>query len=835
MSCTKSFTFFNHALREFHIARKRIVLIRINSICRLPISLSSYIHYLIVFTYCYIFSQILTKMRHLIYIITLTLLIAVNKIETSDEPIQLVKPAGNHKDLELVEQNLKLLQYSDKPVAVVAVVGKFHSGKSFLMNQLMGKSTGFGVGPTVQPKTMGIWMWGKPLSFRSEKANQEIDLVFLDTEGFAANNVTENYDAKVFAVSTLISSHLLYNSVKIIDQSDIDYLELLARRTQLFALRSQLSKSKWTSDFDHDMLSFPPLTWVVQDFVQETYNQETPTEWLQRLMGSHSRESDNYTISLMDIFEEVDCHTLFVPAFDRDLLVDLSKAKDKDLHPEYRQERNALIKKLKDKVTPKEKSKKYVTGSDIAQLLRVLVNAANDGSLADVPSRWDTFVEKLQSTASDDCTTFYNKELDSYLNDKNKNEPVSLRMFDLQHQQIKAKAFELLEQLLHGLEDALTTARRDLGAGIEATYLTKRDLNEKKITLKCNDLKSKLELKAEEQLKKLILPQESVAIKKHADYICSQYVTNFQNQLQDLVDAETMKSLLSSLERSLSLLVTKLESSNRALMEKAIENIRELIMKSFDSGVGANNVGSVTKKPAVLNKIIEQYMVNSEEDFKVKTMQFVNETFYEASMALFKQDLQKRRESFIKKNQDAATSEIANSVIKFSEKFAERVSDKHIHLPIEESNLNSRLTHEGSTLVQEFEVKFADFKDCCDYEAQFNKLKQMIYAKGHEKQQENIKAYREIVRDVLKKAKEYIKMSEERYDSQYSFRKFVVQVATTSLSEGESSKWDERLKSKVIEDFISEDKDIVIMMEARKGLLSSIMGFLEYLLSLLGF
>ena len=48
-----------------------------------------------------------------------------------------------------------------EPVATVAVVGKYHSGKSFLLNQLMGKQAGFGVGPFVRPQTMGIWMWGQ--------------------------------------------------------------------------------------------------------------------------------------------------------------------------------------------------------------------------------------------------------------------------------------------------------------------------------------------------------------------------------------------------------------------------------------------------------------------------------------------------------------------------------------------------------------------------------------------------------------------------------------------------------------------------------------------------
>lgn len=769
----------------------------------------------------------------LVVITFLTSSVTSDVYDNNDRPIQLVKPAANHRDLELVESNLMLLRKLRGPVAMVAVVGKFHSGKSFLMNQLMGKSVGFGIGPSVQPKTMGIWMWGQPLVIESPKTGEKLNLVFLDTEGFAANNITENYDAKVFAVSTLLSSHLLYNSVKIIDQSDIDYLELLARRTQLFALRSQLSKSKWTTDFNHDMLTFPPLTWVVQDFVQETHNFETPTEWLHRLMGGHSRESDNYSISLLDIFETVECHTLFIPAFERELLTDLSRASDHDLNSDYRRERDQLIKKLKNEVVPKEKDDKFVTGPDLAQLLRVLVGAANDGSLADVPSRWDTFVERLQSTASDDCTTFYTKELDAFLVDKHRNEPVSMRAFDVQHQQIKAKAFELLEQLLHGLEDALLTARRDLGTGIETIYLTKRDLNDKKIKVKSNQVKSKLELVAEEQLQKIGIPLKSSSLKKHAESICSQLVRTFQEELSNLVDSETMKSLTEAFEKALNLTSVAVEAANRQKIESELKRVQDMVLKTFDEGVKHGH-SKMARKPSILNKIIDQMLKNSEEDFKVKTVQFSEESLYEASLALFRQGLTERKENCIKKNQELASDNIRLAVGKFSEKFAERVSSKHLHLPMDEANLNSRLNHEGQALVEDFETQFADFKDCCDFSSQLDRLAQSILAIGKEKQQENIKAYKEIVKDVLKRAKDLIKVSEEKYNNQYSFKKFVINVASRLMTEGKSANWDEKLKNKVIDDFIKEDPEIAALMESKKGIIASIVGFIEYLLSFIG-
>lgn len=748
----------------------------------------------------------------------------------SDAPIQLVKPAANHRDLELIEHNLMQLRKLQGPVAIVAVVGKFHSGKSFLMNQLMGKSAGFGIGPSVQPKTMGIWMWGQPLVYNSPKAGVKINLVFLDTEGFAASNVTENYDAKVFAVSTLMSSHLLYNSVKIIDQSDIDYLELLARRTQLFALRSQLSKSKWT-DFNHDMLTFPPLTWVVQDFVQETHNFETPSEWLHRLMGGHSRESDNYTISLLDIFEQVDCHTLFIPAFDRDLLTDLSRATDDDLSVDYKKERDNLTKKLKNQVMPKEKDNNFVTGSDLAQLLRVLVNAANDGSLADVPSRWDTFVDRLQSTASDDCTTFYTRELEAFLVGKLKNEPVSMRQFDLHHQQIKSKAFELLDQLLHGLDEALTIARRDLGTGIDAIYSTQRDLNDKKIKVKSNQIKSKLELVAEEQLKKIDLPLKSSNLKKQADSICSQLMKSFQDELTDLVDADTLQNLDKSFEKSLSLLSLSIESTNQRLIESSLTKVKNLVLTDFDQSLGSDK-NKVARKPSTLIKILDQMVSNSEEDYKVKTIQFLDESAYEPSLALFRQDLIKRRENLIKRNEDMAAHNIEASVPKITAKFADRIK---FSLPMDESALNSRLNHEGNSLIADFDTQFEDFKDCCGFEAKRLALTEAMLTIGKQKQKDNVRAYKDVVKDVLKRAKDLIQVSQDKYNNQYSFRQFVTQVASKMLSEGKSANWDPSLKDKVINDFIAEDPDITSLMESKKGFLAAIIGFLEWMLSFIGY
>ncbi len=46
------------------------------------------------------------------------------------------------------------------------VAGKYRTGKSFLLNRVIlnKKNEGFGVGPTINPCTKGLWVWGETMS-----------------------------------------------------------------------------------------------------------------------------------------------------------------------------------------------------------------------------------------------------------------------------------------------------------------------------------------------------------------------------------------------------------------------------------------------------------------------------------------------------------------------------------------------------------------------------------------------------------------------------------------------------------------------------------------------
>ena len=68
-------------------------------------------------------------------------------------------------------------------VAVCAVAGVYRTGKSYILNQLAGRQSGFGVGSSVQACTKGIWMWGAPRNLEGSTPGAPKHLLLLDTEG----------------------------------------------------------------------------------------------------------------------------------------------------------------------------------------------------------------------------------------------------------------------------------------------------------------------------------------------------------------------------------------------------------------------------------------------------------------------------------------------------------------------------------------------------------------------------------------------------------------------------------------------------------------------------
>ena len=679
----------------------------------------------------------------------------------------------------------------------------------------------------------------------------------MDTEGFAANNVSENYDAKIFAVSTLLSSQLLYNSVKIIDQSDIDYLELLARRTQLFALRSQMSRKKWTNDFNVDLLSFPPLVWVVQDFVQTTL-EESPKEWLHRLMDSHTRDNDLYEISLKDIFKSVDCHTLFLPAVKKHILNDLSTAKDSDLTEEYIFERQELIRKLKKQIVPKEKNNKPISGVELAALLEILVIAANDGSLADVPNRWDAFVTRLQQTAVEDCLKFYEADMNVLIVDQYNNNAINMKQFDEWHNQSLSRTVQLLNQLLHGLEEPLSKGLNTLKNSINIQYERNRDINEKKIKLKCSQVLHELEIRSEQLIKSIELPVHTSELLQKAKEILKSMKTEYINQISDLVDNSVIEDYLQTLTKSIKNQVSSLQLDNNRAIEAFFDKYIENAVEKFQTVTDSNYSRVKPRKPAILKRILEEGNNQALDLFNTECRKFTVESVYESKLAVLKVKLNDKIIELEKTNEKIAETYIEKESNRLVNEFKERTGSQFIPLPVNNTDLDSRLKLEYSKSIRDFSDLLSDFEVYKSYATLSQNFRLLLDEVCEQRRAENVKAFTKEVEIPLKTSKKIIILSHDKYSTVFSFKRFVSHlisflfsfsfeikyvfdlferqmhsVCLLHLDEGKPKYWSEKLKSEIITQFINDDKELVNLIENKSGIWSSIVGFFQWILWIL--
>ena len=143
---------------------------------------------------------------------------------------------GNPYAFCISDEAKEYLRTVDGPVAVVSIAGLYRTGKSYLLNVLLGRKNAqqmFHVGGTVNACTKGIWIWGQPLDDASQ---EQMTVIFLDTEGLGSTQRSNTQDTRLFALALLLSSTFLYNSRGSITSNSIKDLGLVVHLTKFIQL-----------------------------------------------------------------------------------------------------------------------------------------------------------------------------------------------------------------------------------------------------------------------------------------------------------------------------------------------------------------------------------------------------------------------------------------------------------------------------------------------------------------------------------------------------------------------------------------------------------------------
>ena len=98
----------------------------------------------------------------------------------------------------------ELIKSMNTGFGVIGVAGMYRTGKSYLLNRmLLNRQNGFGVGPSINPCTKGLWIWSKPIYGKSDDGSN-LPMLLIDTEGFGAFEEDHNHDIKIFTLAILL-------------------------------------------------------------------------------------------------------------------------------------------------------------------------------------------------------------------------------------------------------------------------------------------------------------------------------------------------------------------------------------------------------------------------------------------------------------------------------------------------------------------------------------------------------------------------------------------------------------------------------------------------------
>nr|CCA19932.1 guanylatebinding protein putative [Albugo laibachii Nc14] len=406
------------------------------------------------------------------------------------EPVCLIRCIG--EDLLVEEDTLQLLSTLNEAIAVICLAGQYRTGKSFFLNQLarlhpadpvpengVNKTVGFQVGSTTESCTRGVWIWDPIPSVRNAKGER---VIFMDTEGLAATDNDETFDAKIFSLGLLLSSLFVFNTMGVIDETAIDRLFLVSELTKHVCVSTtdtntpgNPTRNDETNEEDEDTIvrpidlapHFPPFVWLLRDFVLELKRKDgsvmTPNEYLEKQLElkpgeSHRiQERNNIRVNIQALFSRRECFTLVRPVLNEAKLRLASTLPEAELRPEFVKQMTHIKSHLLSVVAPKQLYGQVMNGKKLAFLVKCYVNTLNSGSIPDIKAAWQYVTEASCQSALMQATACYDSMMSQLVDieefEAQSGSICSLQEFETAHRDAQEKALEIYKT--HSVEGSM--------------------------------------------------------------------------------------------------------------------------------------------------------------------------------------------------------------------------------------------------------------------------------------------------------------------------------------------------------------------------------------------
>ena len=334
----------------------------------------------------------------------------------------------NGKFIITNQSKLILNQKKIKHLGIISLVGKYRTGKSFLLNRVIlnnKKKSGFLVGPTIKPCTKGIWIWSEPIMVKNN--NEEFPCFMIDTEGLSAYDEEANHDSKIFLIAILISSLFIFNSFGTIDENAINSLSFVLNLSKTLKIKNSFMENNKSELAEY----FPYFLWLLRDFslklVDKNGKNITEKEYLENALENLKGENDNEIIKeknkvrtlIRTYFPNRDCFAMVRPVEEEKNLQNLQFLSDDEFRTEFLEQAKNFRNKIFGEIKPKTFHGHFLSGSMLIELVQSILDSINDGGIPVIENNWKYVMIKESEKKCKELIERFHIELNEY-RDKNK-------------------------------------------------------------------------------------------------------------------------------------------------------------------------------------------------------------------------------------------------------------------------------------------------------------------------------------------------------------------------------------------------------------------------------
>ena len=325
-------------------------------------------------------------------------------------------------------------------IGIISLVGKYRTGKSFLLNRVILntlQTSGFGVAPTFKPCTKGIWIWSEPLIINNSNCPKKFPCFLIDTEGLGAYDEEINHDSKIFLIAILISSLFIFNSFGAIDENAINSLSFILNLSKIIKIKSLTHE-----DSEEELAEyFPSLLWLLRDFSLKLEDKEgniiSEKEYLESALENKIgddeiiQEKNRVKNLIKTYFPDRDCFTMVRPVERESDLQNLQNLPDEFLRKEFLEQAKNFRDKVYKIATPKSFRKRSLSGNMLIELVQNILDSINSGIIPVIENTWKYVVQNECIKNTKNLTDKFVEEIRKYreLNKNNKDFGKNIKNF----------------------------------------------------------------------------------------------------------------------------------------------------------------------------------------------------------------------------------------------------------------------------------------------------------------------------------------------------------------------------------------------------------------------